>query len=274
MKKVDFTIKGTKLPVIPVGTLFNVVDTGNTWGNISHEYKGFVSFGSNSPDEIVADDEGYDRKFFYIFKLSDIERLAEEQGMLYEKETERDWTGVRFKVKYDSKINEIIKFSDRYRVKGWHYSLIDGMANSQEQINNYFSNGTWIEVKEEPKPERDYNGVMFRYKGEVFVWELKKRSEGYGIVGVSLPSIISVDKIVSNFADGTWIEVKDEQQPIISQPNPSLQSLLQRATVAEYHIRTGCQMFIGVDEVERLEQMKACERELKEAILQLNNILN
>jgi hypothetical protein len=55
---------------------------------------------------------------------------------------------------------------------------------------------------------------------------------------------------------------------------PSLQSLLQKATVAEYHIRTGCQMFIGVDEVERLEQMKVCERELKEAILQLNTILN
>ncbi len=60
----------------------------------------------------------------------------------------------------------------------------------------------------------------------------------------------------------------------VFETSPSLQSLLQKATVAEYHIRTGCQMFIGVDEVERLEQMKACERELKDAVLQLNTLIN
>ena len=60
----------------------------------------------------------------------------------------------------------------------------------------------------------------------------------------------------------------------VFEPTPSIQSLLQKATVAEYHIRTGCQMFIGVDEVERLEQMKACEKELRGAVTELNNILN
>jgi hypothetical protein len=59
-----------------------------------------------------------------------------------------------------------------------------------------------------------------------------------------------------------------------SQFTSSLQSLLQKATVAEYHIRTGCQMFIGVDEVERLEQIKSCEKDLKDAVKKLNNILN
>jgi len=221
MKKVDFRIKGTKLPVIPVGTLFNVVDTGNTWKRTSHGYKGFVSFGPNSPDEIVADDEGYERKFFYIFKLSTIERLAKEQGMLYEKEEERDWTGVRFRYR---------KGIDIYSLKKENglYNFGDAYNYTQNEVDSIFSDGTWIEIKE--KTEDDKRTRMAETLTE---------------------NIFGKDAFT-----------------------PSIQSLLQRATVAEYHIRTGCQMFIGVDEVERLEQMKACERELKDAVTELNSLIN
>jgi len=224
MKKVDFTIKGARLPVIPKGTAYNVTNTNEHYLGLQKRNEDLVSFGKHINTEILAEKKEYRGALLYIFKLSDIERLAEEQGMLYEKETERDWTGVKF-----------------------------------------------------------------RCKGEVFVWELKKQSEGYGIVGVSLPSIISVDKIVSNFADGTWVEVKEESEEdkrtrmaetltenIFGKDalTPSLRDLLEDAFAHERNIRKGCPMWKGVDENERLEQVKQEWSKLREVVKQLDNILN
>jgi hypothetical protein len=57
-------------------------------------------------------------------------------------------------------------------------------------------------------------------------------------------------------------------------PTISLRDLLQQASVSEYIIRTGCQMFEGVDESERLKQVENEWVRLREVVKQLDNILN
>jgi hypothetical protein len=57
-------------------------------------------------------------------------------------------------------------------------------------------------------------------------------------------------------------------------PPISLRDLLQQASVSEYIIRTGCQMFQGVDERERLKQIENEWVRLREVVKQLDNILN
>jgi len=225
-KKVDFTIKGTKLPVIPKGTEYSTVENNKIYGTteLRYERDDLVSFGLHEEGYILADKKDYFGDFFYIFKLSTIERLAEEQGMLYEKETERDWTGVRFV-----------------------------------------------------------------YRNGVSVWELKKQSEAYVIAGIHLPPIIPVDRVVSNFANGTWIEVKEESEidkrtrmaeklteNIFSKCDPiySLRDLLEDACSHERNIRKGCPMFSGVDENERLEQVKQEWSKLREVAAVLHKQLN
>jgi len=222
-KKVDFIIAGTKLPKIPEG--FSCSSTSPfPIKKLRCDENELVSFGLHKRGYILAEAKDYVNIFFYIFKLSDIERLAEEQGMLYEKEDERNWTGVRFV-----------------------------------------------------------------YRNGVSVWELKKQSEGYVIAGIHLPPIIPVDRVVSNFANGTWIEVKEESEidkrtrmaeklteNIFSKCDPiySLRDLLEDACSHERNIRKGCPMFSGVDENERLEQVKQEWSKLREVAAVLHKQLN
>ena len=57
-------------------------------------------------------------------------------------------------------------------------------------------------------------------------------------------------------------------------PTISLRDLLQQASVSEYIIRTGCQMFEGVDESERLKQVENEWVKLREVVNTLQTILN
>jgi len=88
----DFTKKGTKLPVIPVGTKFKWLEKGefkepckgNKKGTNS-EKSDFISFGIYRNDNkiyVICDSEKDSYcKMRYLIKLSTIERLAKEQGM-------------------------------------------------------------------------------------------------------------------------------------------------------------------------------------------------
>lgn len=83
-RKVDFTVKGTRVPVIPKGTKFNVENNKGGYAHIHFEIKNMVSFGVASEySEIFAEFTGYNGKQKYIFPLSTIEALAEKQGMLW-----------------------------------------------------------------------------------------------------------------------------------------------------------------------------------------------
>jgi hypothetical protein len=85
----DFKIKGTKLPTIPVGTEYRVVDwyDGNQF--TSFEKINLVSYGIGQyggEDYILADYSHYGGDQFYMFKLKDIERLAAEQSLMEQSE--------------------------------------------------------------------------------------------------------------------------------------------------------------------------------------------
>ena len=78
----NFRIKGTELPTIPQGTEYRVVSwyDGNQF--LSNEKICLYSYGSKQyegEDYILADHSNYDGDQFYMFKLKDIERLAEKQ---------------------------------------------------------------------------------------------------------------------------------------------------------------------------------------------------
>ncbi|CAB4131378.1 hypothetical protein UFOVP129_78 [uncultured Caudovirales phage] len=72
-RKKDFTVKGTKLPVIPKGTMSATNDA--THADITK----CLSFGINKRNEILTSEH----PMCYLFSLSTIEALAEEQGMLW-----------------------------------------------------------------------------------------------------------------------------------------------------------------------------------------------
>ena len=120
--------------------------------------------------------------------------------------------------------------------------------------------------------EKYYDGVKFHYDGEHNIWELKKQGEGYGIAGVYLLSVITVERIVSNFADGTWVEVKENQKANI--PTQSIEQLLLDAITLNNSIKRGFDLFAGIDDSHRLELIKEAQKSLKSKVAELNNILN
>lgn len=88
MKQIDFKIKGTKLPMIPDGTLFACSEWKEyeELRDISKKID-LVSFGKctwRGELCILAEREEYGLNNYYIFKESDIIRLAEEQGVFEE----------------------------------------------------------------------------------------------------------------------------------------------------------------------------------------------
>jgi hypothetical protein len=141
--------------------------------------------------------------------------------MLYEKETERDWGGVRFNPEGTNLVFTIIKKGGVYEIKN---SIGDIIKNTytQEKIEDCLNRGFWKELKEESKP---------------ITKELISNS-GYSFT------------------------------------TPSLRDLLQQASLSEYVIRTGCQMFEGVDESERLKQVEQEWARLREVVNTLQTILN
>jgi len=91
MKIIDFTKKGTKLPVIPVGTKFKWLNKGFFTEPCKSNKKGtckelnFISGGTyqnNNIIYVICDDQSTVKfGMEYLIKLSTIERLAKEQGM-------------------------------------------------------------------------------------------------------------------------------------------------------------------------------------------------
>jgi len=85
----DFTKKGTKLPVIPVGTKFRTTfdKKSNRIINEFHsstQREKLISHGQvkiNNKIYIRCDEESYEGDNNFLIKLSTIERLAKEQGM-------------------------------------------------------------------------------------------------------------------------------------------------------------------------------------------------
>lgn len=121
---IDFTIKGTKLPIIPldteVSTVSRVLDTHTLkWFNNESKNNQFVSFGLIESEEfkepyIQFECSSFLGRNYYIIQLSSINRLAKEQGMIPEiKNPEL----IDFRVKGTGLpvIGE-----QRYRITNWH----------------------------------------------------------------------------------------------------------------------------------------------------------
>jgi len=90
----DFTKKGIKLPVIPVGTVASTTllfrsgksktfDMGTTKEHL-------ISYGMLDEKWLKCDNPDYNGSDFYLIKLSTIERLAKEQGMCDDEPSKED----------------------------------------------------------------------------------------------------------------------------------------------------------------------------------------
>lgn len=84
--KPDFSIKGTKLPSIPKGTFYrtcNWLTNINDKDRVNHYDKNFVSYGLEEfkgETYVLAETNDYQGSNYWMFKLSDIERLWKEQN--------------------------------------------------------------------------------------------------------------------------------------------------------------------------------------------------
>jgi len=89
----DFTKKGTKLPVIPVGTKFKWLENEtdfkepspsniNGFNSDNHDFISLGKFKHKKQTYVICDSEDIGHSSLrYLIKLSTIERLAKEQGM-------------------------------------------------------------------------------------------------------------------------------------------------------------------------------------------------
>lgn len=78
----DFSIKGTKLPSIPKGTSYRLYHTPYET-ELDFNYKTLVSYGLEEfkgETYVLADTNDYKDSNYFMFKLSDIERLWKEQN--------------------------------------------------------------------------------------------------------------------------------------------------------------------------------------------------
>lgn len=86
-EKINFKRKGTKLPKISAGTPFRCKYwTGDDQG-MMRSYEGFISYGEQlyeGKEYILAENIGYEHSLHFMIPLSEIERLAKEQGMIKE----------------------------------------------------------------------------------------------------------------------------------------------------------------------------------------------
>jgi hypothetical protein len=142
-KKVDFTVKGTKLPVIPMGTEYNIEYDKGGYAFLNCKMENIVSFGIASECEIFAEFPSYIGKQKYIFKLSTIEALAEEQGMLWvEDETQKSQPSIEQLLIDCITLNNYIKrgerlfdFDERYKLKLLQDSQ-SKLASKIAELNN------------------------------------------------------------------------------------------------------------------------------------------
>lgn len=92
---IDFKIKGTELPVIPEGTIYKCSQWGDLDGEsfMSRSKRNLYSYGSFHDGLtmwILSERFGYDNGNFFMFKESDIIRLAKEQGIIIEDESKEE----------------------------------------------------------------------------------------------------------------------------------------------------------------------------------------
>ncbi len=103
-QNMDFTVKGTKLPKVPVNTVY-WWHHGDQCSKFHFEDDKLISYGSvyrNGETYILAESPEYKWKEYYQIKKSEVERLAIEQGMIVEKI-------IGYKAPYDMFLGEIKK---------------------------------------------------------------------------------------------------------------------------------------------------------------------
>ena len=83
---IDFTIPGTKLPIIPKGTPYFTKNGSNFSFVNTHELYSYGHYNLYDAVYINCEEADYDRGNYYLVKLSTIQELAKQQNMKKEKE--------------------------------------------------------------------------------------------------------------------------------------------------------------------------------------------
>ncbi len=100
LNMIDFKLKDTKLPVIPVGTIYKCRSFGsNVYKSFTTECI-FYSYGYREIEGIIyieAESKEYTGGVYFMIKESDIIRLAKEQGMIKEEVMEKEIIGYKLK---------------------------------------------------------------------------------------------------------------------------------------------------------------------------------
>lgn len=138
----DFKEVGTKLPNIPKGTFYyisswNGVDnlTEENLINIAFEHNDHISYGSiniNNTIYILSERKTYRGYMYYMFRESDIIKLAQEQGMIKKEinKLPKLWY-------FECKTLEEEKIVIDYRNKNTKYAGIWHQASTKEELSTY-----------------------------------------------------------------------------------------------------------------------------------------
>ena len=133
-KKVDFTVKGTKLPIFPK----NIMK-----GYYRHN---MVSFGVNNRGCVLAEEPDYIGNMYFELNLSTIEALAEEQGMLWVEDEAPTPTTLQPSIEhllidcitlnnYIKRGERLFDFDERYKLKLLQDSQ-SKLASKVAELNN------------------------------------------------------------------------------------------------------------------------------------------
>jgi hypothetical protein len=148
-RKVDFTVKGTKLPMIPKGTKYKTF-LYKKWSEISQNHvflNSLVSCGKSDVEDCVSADWIIESNNPYVFQLSTIEALAEEQDVLWvEDESQKSQPSIEQLLIDCITLNNYIKrgerlfdFDERYKLKLLQDSQ-SKLASKVAELNNILNN--------------------------------------------------------------------------------------------------------------------------------------
>ena len=177
---VDFTKKGTKLPVLPTDTpiFINIGTEGYIVSTIfTDPQKNFISFGSIDIDGITyifSEREGYTNGHYYKIALSYIEKLAREQGINFKPQQMIDFTKKGTKLPVIPKgLEYTFEYTFERKLKSKFFTY----------YKDFISFGCWTNENGDPcilAETYNYTGNKFY---EIRVSDIERLAKEQGLVG-------------------------------------------------------------------------------------------
>ena len=221
----DFTKKGTKLPVIPVGTGYRCTSWKGNNMKLSFIHDDFYSFGkinTNGIECILAEVKGYKGDCYFVFKLYTIERLAKEQGMC----------NINNEIEMNQKVtlqeNGTVTVTDTETTTTLSKATVDEICRLVKEQPKLRKINVWYGSKEYPKlcwRSDESNCYGLNWKGN---WEFKSRNskelstltdDDYELSPETVEQYLKAEAVKRGYEKGTkYKHIKFDAVEVLKQP--------------------------------------------------------